>query len=45
MTPRVRVVFGEIKTDGGSLEDCKKEIAALGEWIRQNDDSAASDHH
>ena len=71
VTPRVRVVFGEILTqarpvpdstavhagtpvstairtlppDDGTLGDCKKAIDELGKWIRDNDDSAGSDHH
>jgi len=27
------------------LEECKKAIVTLGDWIRQHDDSAGSDHH
>jgi MFS family permease len=68
VTPRVRVVFGEVMTrmaadlaaiqagaptsnavqtspaDLGTLADCKKAIDELGEWIRENDDKAGSDH-
>jgi MFS family permease len=42
VTPRVRVVFGERV---GSLEECKKAIGNLEEWIRKNDDTAGSDAH
>jgi len=28
-----------------ALENCKKAIAALGEWIRHNDDSPGTGHH
>ena len=44
VTPRVRVVFGEIMTATGDqpLDDCKKAIAHLGDWIRHNDDSAGA---
>jgi hypothetical protein len=28
-----------------ALTDCKQAISRLGEWIRQNDDVAGSDHH
>ena len=69
VTPRVRVVFGEVVTpapldpatsQGGEpteaaiqtspprhlmLDDCKRAIAALGDWIRQHDDQAGSDEH
>jgi hypothetical protein len=69
VTPRVRVVFGEVMTrklvdlaaiqagaplstaiqtlpaDDGILANCKKAIDELGEWIRENDDKAGSDHH
>jgi MFS family permease len=47
MTPRVRVVFGEIAGPSAthSLAECKKAIGDLGERIRKNDDMAGSDHH
>ena len=47
VAPRVRVVFGEIMTQAGnnSLEDCKKAIGELGDWIRKNDDIAGTGHH
>ncbi len=59
VTPRIRVVFGEIhslpppalEAESGplpelhALEDCKQSIVKLGEWIRENDDSAGTDHH
>lgn len=44
VAPRVRVVFGDIQTGDPTLEDCKKAIADLGHWIRQNDDVAGSEH-
>lgn len=38
VTPRVRVVFGEVAPSEASLNDCKLLIAGLGEWIRGNDE-------
>ena len=44
VTPRVRVVFGEMMAAGDvTLEDCKKTIRRLGEWIGQNDATAGTD--
>ncbi|MBI1831197.1 MAG: MFS transporter [Planctomycetes bacterium] len=45
LTPRVRVVFGEVAPEGASLDECKLLIAGLGEWIRRNDDDAGADSH
>ncbi len=43
-TPRIRVVFGEEATGTLTLDECRKKIRDLAEWIRQNDDTAGSDH-
>jgi hypothetical protein len=45
ITPRVRVVFGEIMTQPAALDECTKAIAQLGDWIRHNDNVAGTAHH
>jgi len=45
VTPRVRVVFGEIASGAMSMDECRKAIGDLGDWIRQNDDVAGGGHH
>jgi MFS family permease len=42
--PRVRVVFGEPAPEGASLDELRQRIRQLGDWIRENDDSAAAAH-
>jgi MFS family permease len=51
-SPRVRVVFGEMKVekptdanDADLLQDCVQAIGKLGDWIRENDDIAGRDEH
>jgi MFS family permease len=46
---RVRVVFGERSAPGTAdavitINDCKKAIGQLGEWIRANDSTAGMEH-
>ena len=44
---RIRVVFGEMVMPAAAasmVEDCRRAIAALGVWIRDNDDVAAEHH-
>ncbi len=47
VTPRVRVVFGELMTSPpvALLDECKQSIAKLGDWIRTNDATAGTEHH
>jgi len=42
--PRVRVVFGEAAPEGATLEEVRQRIRALGEWVRENDDTALASH-
>jgi MFS family permease len=44
VTPRVRVVFGEAPTDS-SIAALQDAIKKQGEWIRQHDDIAGTEHH
>jgi len=51
-SPRVRVVFGEMKVekatdahDAALLQDCVVAIGKLGDWIRDHDDLAGMDAH
>jgi MFS family permease len=39
-TPKVRVVFGDLRPGGAPLAELRAEIERLGTWIRQHDDSA-----
>jgi MFS family permease len=45
VTPRVRVVFGELMDGDWTLEKGTKAITDLGDWIRQHDDQAGTDQH
>ncbi|HZZ81727.1 MAG TPA: hypothetical protein VFE62_24715, partial [Gemmataceae bacterium] len=56
VTPRIRVVFGEVVTPGGGpaptpltaacmVADCRRAVAALGEWIGTHDEVAGVDAH
>lgn len=42
--PRVRVVFGPAVSEGTSLEDIRREIRRLGEWVKANDGAADAAH-
>jgi hypothetical protein len=41
----IRVVFGPAAAAAATLEDLKKEIDQLADWIRHNDDRAGVAEH
>lgn len=42
--PRIRVVFGEALPPGATVEEIRQKVRHLGEWIKENDNLAGTEH-